>query len=74
MVEAVIGLLVVILSLVAHYLKFRLSKEGLQKQEIANLEKKIQDIRKALDNNDIDRITAILADQHDRVQQALRHD
>ena len=72
MVEAIIGLSVAILSLVAHYLAFRNSAEGRAKQEAANVDRHIQEMRKDLESGD--RVAAAIANQHDRVQQALRGD
>lgn len=74
MVEALVGLLVVVLSLVAHYLKFKFSKEGLQSQEDRDIEKELQALREAMAKDNPDGIAAILAAQSDRVQQTLRRD
>ena len=74
MVEAIIGLSVAILSLIAHYLAFRNSAEGRAKQEAADVDRHIQEMRKDLESGDPDRVAAAIADQHDRVQQALRGD
>ena len=74
MVEAIIGLSVAILSLVAHCLAFRSSAEGRAKQEAADVDRLIQEMRKDLEGGDSDRVAAAIAEQHARVQSALRGD
>ena len=69
MVEAIIGLTVAILSIVAHYFTYRQSGAGRKQQENIDVEKRIQELRKALESGDP---AAIIAVQHDRVLAALR--
>jgi len=72
MVEAIIGLTVAILSLVAHYLDYRQSDAGRRKKEDADVDKHVQEMREALESGDPIRIAIAFADQRDRVRAALR--